>query len=164
MCSYKEALEVAEGVRHHAKGFAIQAAPWPSIKAPCFCSWWRFSSLLMQRVRPPPGEPAVQGTSATSLGSELLRGKNISRRTKTVITPCPDGDMKRSVRLLLSLATLSFHSDQCFRLLGLLVLSDPPNITRVFTGFKHFQVFTITSSPEGDLCTHCLLYCLWLSL
>lgn len=69
-----------------------------------------------------------------------------------MITPCPGGgDEKRAVRLSLSLAHVSLHSVQCFRLLGLLVLSDLPNITRAFTGFKHFQVFTTTSPPWGNL-------------
>lgn len=71
-----------------------------------------------------------------------------------MITPRPGrGDVKRAVRLSLSLASLSFHSVQCFRLLGLLVLSDLPNITRAFTAFKHFQVFTTTSPPRGELQT-----------
>lgn len=69
-----------------------------------------------------------------------------------MITPCSGrGDAKKAVRLLLSLASLSSHSVQCFGLLGLLVLSDLPNITRAFTAFKHFQVFTTTSPPRGEV-------------
>lgn len=61
------------------------------------------------------------------------------------------GDVKRAVRLLLSLASWFYHFVQCFRLLRLLVLSELPTITRPFTGFKHFQVFTTTSPPQGVL-------------
>lgn len=127
---------------------------WASVKALCFCSPWSSSSLLMQCVNLPSDEPAMQRTSVTSLGSVLPGGKNISGRTKTMIAPCPGrGDSKRAVRFLLSLASWSFHSVQCFRLLGLLVLSELPNITGPFTGFKYFQVFTTTSPPQGDLWT-----------
>ena len=145
---------MAEGIRHPAKDLAIQAALWFDVKASCFCSPRRSSSLLMQCVRLPPGEPAMQRMSATSLGSELPGEKNISGRTEAVIAPCPGGgDAKSAARFSLSLASLSFHSVQCFRLLGLLVLSDLPNITTAFTGFKYFQVFTTTSPPRGDLQT-----------
>lgn len=138
-----------------AQGFAVQAALWPGMKAPWFCCPRSSSSLLTQRVRTLPAErPTTQRTSARCLGSELPGGKNFSRRTETLISPRPGGgDAKRAVRLSLSLASFSFHSARCFRLLGLLVLSDLPNITRAFTGLKHFQVFTTTSPPQGDLQT-----------
>lgn len=125
---------------------------WPSMKLLYFCFLQISSSLSLQCASLSSGEPAMQRISVTSLGSELSGGKHISGRTKTMIAPCPGrGNVKRAVGFLLSLATQSFHSAQCFRLLRLLVLSELPTITRPFTGFKHFQVFTTTSPPQGDL-------------
>lgn len=146
-CSHKETFRSGRGCQTLRRAL-------PGMKAPWFCSPQRSSSLPTQRARTLPAEPPTQRTSARCLGSELPGGENISRRTETLISPRPGGgDAKRAVRLSLSLASFSFHSARCFRLLGLLVLSDLPNITRAFTGLKHFQVFTTTSPPQGDLRT-----------
>lgn len=130
----------------------------------CFCSLQRPSSLLMQCVSLPWGEPAMQRMSVTSLGSELPGGKNISGKTKTTTAPCPGRGCEKGCEVCVIFGSWSFHSVQCFRLLRLLVLSELPTITRPFTGFKHFQVFTTTSPPQGISELPCFLYCLWQAL
>lgn len=151
-CGYKESFRSGQRYQALYGGLWCVRSLWPSMKLLCFCSLQGTSSLLMQCVCLPSGEPAMQRTSVISLGSQLPGGKHISGRTKTMTAPSPGrGDLKRAVRFLLSLASWFYHFVQFFRLLRLLVLSELPTITRPFTGFKHFQVFTTTSPPQGVL-------------